>query len=46
MGKAVKMKKKVKKFRRVLTVDEFIEAQLSKYIKIHKEHEKEINYIG
>lgn len=40
------MKKKVKKMRRVLTVDEFIEAQLSRYIKIHKEHEKEISYIG
>lgn len=46
MDKGSKMKKKAKKMRRILTVDEFIEAQLSRYIKIHKEHEKEINYIG
>jgi len=46
MEKGNRAKKKIKKMRRVLTVDEFIEAQLSRYIKIHKEHEKEISYIG
>ena len=49
MRKAPVSKKKVKaskKVRRVMTVDEFIESQLSRYIKIHKRHKKEINYIG
>jgi len=42
----VKTKKKTKKEGEFQTIDEFIEAQLSEYIKIHKKHEKEINYIG
>lgn len=46
MKNASKIKKKVKKMKRVMTVDDFIENQLSRYIKIHKRHEKEINYIG
>jgi hypothetical protein len=46
MEKAPKMKKRMKKIRRIMTVDEFIENQLSRYIKIHKQHEKEISYIG
>lgn len=40
------MKKKVRKIRRVKSVDEFINDQISRYIRIHKQHEKEINYIG
>jgi len=46
MKNSPKVKKKVKKVKRVMTVDDFIEDQLSRYIKIHKRHEKEINYIG
>jgi len=44
--RADRVKKKTRKIRRVMSVDEFIENQLSRYIKIHKRHEKEINYIG
>lgn len=49
MRKAPVSKKKMKssrKVKRVMTVDEFIENQLNRYIRIHKRHEKEINYIG
>lgn len=46
MQKGLRTRKKSKRMRRLMTVDEFIEHQLSRYIKIHKEHEKEINYIG
>jgi hypothetical protein len=44
--KTDRTKKKTKKSKRIMSVDEFIENQLSRYIKIHKRHEKEINYIG
>lgn len=40
------MKKKVRKLRRVRNVEDFIEDQVSRYNKINREHEKEINYIG
>jgi len=41
------MKKKSRKLEeKVENIDDFIEAQLTEYIKIHKKHEKEINYIG
>jgi hypothetical protein len=40
------MKKRVKRVRRVKTIDDFIEDQISRYVRIHKRHEKEINYIG
>lgn len=46
MRGASKAKKKVRRVRRVMSVDDFIENQLSRYIKIHKRHEREINYIG
>lgn len=39
------MRKKSKKFEEFKTIDDFIEEQLSEYIRIHKRHEKEINYI-
>lgn len=38
---AKKMKKKKMK-----QWEKFAEQQLEKYIAIHKEHEKELNYIG
>lgn len=40
------MKKKVRKLRRMRNVEDFIDAQVSRYNKINREHEKEINYIG
>jgi hypothetical protein len=46
MRAALKSKKRIRKVKRVMSVDDFIENQLSRYIKIHKRHEKEINYIG
>jgi len=37
--------KKAKK-RRMKQWEKFAEQQLEKYIAIHKEHEKDLNYIG
>lgn len=46
MPKASRSRKKPGKTEEFQTIDDFIEAQLSEYIRIHKKHEKEINYIG
>jgi hypothetical protein len=40
------MKKRMRRIKRMRTVDDFIQDQISRYIRIHKKHEKEINYIG
>lgn len=45
MKASSRVKKKVKKTNG-RTVDDFIEQQLSRYIRIHKKHAKEISYIG
>ena len=46
MAKTSKMKRKPEIVEEVITVDDFIEAQLAEYIQLHKKHEKEISYIG
>lgn len=45
MKKSNKSKKK-ENDSEILTLDDFIEAQLVEYIELHKIHEKEISYIG
>ncbi len=37
--------KKIKK-KKMKEWEKFAEAQLERYIQIHREHEKELNYIG
>ncbi|MEM5801858.1 MAG: hypothetical protein QXQ18_00520 [Candidatus Aenigmatarchaeota archaeon] len=41
------MAKRIKKKNsRLKKIEKFVEKQLEKYIRIHKEHEKELKYIG
>lgn len=42
----VAKKKRARRVRRVENLENFIRKQLTRYIRIHKRHEKEINYIG
>ena len=44
MAKKVVVKKSKKK--KMKQWEKFAEEQLERYIQIHKEHEKDINYIG
>lgn len=39
-------KKKMKKSKKAKEIEKFIEEQIEEYIRIHKEHEKNLNYIG
>lgn len=41
-----KPKKKMKKSKRAKTAEDFAEEQLERYIALHREHEKDLNYIG
>ena len=38
--------KKTKKSSKWKKIEEFVHKQMERYIKIHKEHEKELRYIG
>jgi len=43
------MKKRVKRIShvsRIKKIERFIEKQMEKYLRIHKEHEKDLSYIG
>lgn len=41
------VKKQVKhKTRKEIRVEKFLLDEIERYIRLHKEHEKEINYIG
>lgn len=46
MERPRKMRKKPKKTRREKTVEDFMEEQLERYMQLHKEHEKDLSYIG
>ncbi len=46
MSKLPRIKKRIRKIRRVKTVDDFIEAQIEKYNEIVEENGKDIRYIG
>jgi hypothetical protein len=39
----MRRKNKIKKWK---LIEKFAVEQLEKYVKLHKKHEKEINYIG
>jgi hypothetical protein len=41
-----KLKKKSKKVRTEKDFDKLVEEQLEHYMQLHKEHEKDITYIG
>jgi hypothetical protein len=38
--------RRTKKSKRLREIEKFVEEQLEKYIRIHKEHEKDLDYIG
>lgn len=40
------MAKKIKKNKKSKKTDDLISEQLERYMQIHKEHEKELTYIG
>ena len=46
MPKVSRIKKRVRKMRRVKTVDDFVEDQIERYNEIVKENGKDIRYIG
>ncbi len=37
---------KMRKSKKTKNIEQFIEDQMEEYIRIHKEHEKDIDYIG
>ena len=41
-----KPKKKVRKSKREKNLEDFVQEQLEKYVELHKEHEKDLDYIG
>ena len=40
------VKTKKRKSKKTRNLEDFVEQQLEKYVELHKEHEKELNYIG
>lgn len=48
MNKSKKVKKRanISKTRAEIRVERFIIDELDRYIKLHKEHEKDLTYIG
>ncbi len=38
--------RKIKKNNKWKKIEEFVQKQMQRYIRIHKEHEKELRYIG
>jgi hypothetical protein len=43
MGKKIKNNKRIKKIKKI---EQFTINELERYLKIHKEHEKDLSYIG
>ena len=39
-------RKKIKKSKRTKNLEQFVEKQLEEYIELHKEHGKDLDYIG
>jgi len=46
MEKLKKRNPNIERIRRLKRMESFVEEQMERYIKIHKKHEKELNYIG
>ncbi len=36
----------IRRIRRLKRLEEFVEKQIDKYVRLHKRHEKELTYIG
>lgn len=36
----------IQRIRRLKRLEEFVERQIEKYVRLHKKHEKELTYIG
>ncbi|MBI2547657.1 MAG: hypothetical protein HYW23_04435 [Candidatus Aenigmarchaeota archaeon] len=43
--KTKKINPNITRIRRLKRLEEFVEKQIERYVKIHKKHEKEITYI-
>ncbi len=46
MERPKKLNPNIKRIRRLKKLEDFVEEQIDKYVKIHKKHEKDLRYIG
>ncbi len=41
-----KLRRRARKSRKITDIERFVRDQLKRYIEIHREHEKDLTYIG